>query len=616
MSSPTHPGPSGPREAAGPRETERLFAAIRRRLAWAAFGRTLLWAAAAGCAAAALLVPLAWWRPSWLPVLVTWAVPVAALLTVGLAALFRERPTREDAAHRADAHAGTRDLFLTAAELGRQPEAPAFAPLVLADAVRRAPGVNPAEAVPFGLPGRRLVPAGVALAVLVGALFLVPRLDPFGAVAAAEEAAAQAEESAQAAAVAKERTEELKRSQPDAEHSPEVTAAVEKLAADLRKTERGKVDANRKKLSERRADLGRLWRKISAEQARGLLAEENDRRRLGLNPDADERQKWLADLREGNAESVREAIRRMTAEASEAASNSDPEARADAMQALREQARKLENFARNDAGDERLAEAMRQAGEQLRKAAEQARAEANGEGSPEATKAAMQQAAEAAKAVLEQAGLEAENLAQAARDLREIERAMETARQAGRLNEMGELDGQEATDAASMQEFLEVYEEMLAESGQQAVAAEAGSVLASGEGEGGEGEGEGSGDGDGDGDGEGDGDGVGEGSGGTGRGEREEVDGRAMDEAPDAKTGFRTEVSQSHLVAGKTLMSLKSKGDSDRGERTTDYAENLARVKEGVDEAIFAEDVPPGYRDQIREYFDGLSAPAPPAGDE
>ena len=580
---------------------DRMLAAVRRRLAVAAFGRSLLWATAAACAGAALLVPLAWWRPDWLPHLIAWAVPVAAVAAFGLAFAFRGRPTREDAANRADAFAGTKDLFLTAAELRHADQAPAFAPLVFADAAAKTPAVHPAEAVPFGLPGRRLVPAGLALGCLVGALFLVPRLDPFGAVAAAAEAEADAERSAETAERAKQRTEELKRAKPDADLSPEVSAAVERLAKDLKQTKRGEVKANRKKLAERKGELGRLWRKISAEQARGLLADENDRRSLGLNPDGDQRKKWLSDLKQGNAESVREAVRQMMAEAAEAAGESDPSARAEKMQALREQARKLENFARNDAGNEQLAEAMRQAGEQLRKAMDQAKAEANGEGSPEATRQAMRQAAEATKAVLEQAELETESLAQAARDMQRIERAMQAAQAAGRLNEMGELDGQEATDAQSMEEFLEVYAEMLAESGQEAVEATEGSVRAEGEG-------------DGDGDGEGESE---EGSGGQGRGEREEVDGTAMQEDPTSKTGFRSEVSKSHLVAGKTLMSLKSKGESDRGERTTEYADNLARVKEGVDEAIFAEEVPPGYREGIKGYFDSLTPPAAPAaGDE
>ena len=165
---------------------------------------------------------------------------------------------------------------------------------------------------------------------------------------------------------------------------------------------------------------------------------------------------------------------------------------------------------------------------------------------------------------------------------------MRAAQQANRLNDMGQLDGQEATDAASLAEFQAVFAEMLAESGQQPAEAQPGSVRGEGDGEG-EGESQ-------------------EGSGGDGRGEREEVDGRAMDEDPNAKTGFRTERSQSHLVEGKTLLSLKSKGDSETGERTTEYAEGLQRLNEGVDEAIVAEDVPPGYHDRIKGYFDSLAA--------
>ncbi len=606
-------------------ELERMLSAVRRRLAWAAFGRALLWSAAAGCAAAACLAPLAWWRPDWLPTLITAAVPAAALLTLGLAATFCERPTREDAASRADRHAGSKDLFLTAAELGGAAGAAAFAPLVHANAAARVSAVDPAAAVPFGLPGRRLLPAGVALAVLIGSLFLVPRVDPFGAVAAAAEAEDAAKQSARTSAEAKRRTEELQRTQPEKALSPKVSAAVQKLADELKRAKRQEVKPNRKKLADRQQELGRLWQDVSAEMARGLLGEENDRRSLGLNPDAAERKQWRRELKAGNADGVREALNQMAAEAAEAAAEMDPAARAEQLAALREQARKLENFARNDVGDDRLADAMRQAGEQLRQAAEQAKAEANGEGSPQATRQAMQEAAEAAKAVLEQAGLEAEQLAQTARDMAELEQAMETARQAGRLNERGELDGQEATDAASMAEFLEVYEEMLAESDQAPAEVRDGAVRGSGEGEegegpggegeGGQGEGGEGGDGEGgegDGDG-GDGDGEGEGDGGGGRGERDEVDGRAMGETPDAETGFRTEVSRSHLVAGKMLWDEKSKGDSERGERTTEYRDNIARVQEGVDEAIFAEDVPPGYRDGIKQYFDSLT---PPAGDE
>ena len=117
---------------------ERLLTHVRGRLAWAAFGRTLLWTAAAACGLVAAACTLGWLRPAWLPAILTAALPVAAALAVAAAAVLRRRPDRLDAARTADLHAGTKDLFLTAAELqADQPQA--FAPLVRQNAAARAP---------------------------------------------------------------------------------------------------------------------------------------------------------------------------------------------------------------------------------------------------------------------------------------------------------------------------------------------------------------------------------------------------------------------------------------------------------------------------------------------
>ena len=450
--------------------------------------------------------------------------------------------------------------------------------------------MDPVAAVPFVLPGRRAIPAGLAAGLLVGALFLVPRFDPFGTVAEARAAEEQTEAAAAVQSAAEKRAAELKATDPDADVSPEVAAAVERLARDLKRAKPGEVKANRERLAGQREGLGKLWRQVSAEQLRGLLDEGAGRRTLGADRASKQRAEWKEQLKAGNADGVRDAVRQMLAQAEEAARETDPGRRGEMLKALRERARSLENFARREAGNDPLAEALKQAGAQIARAAEAA-----GD-SPAERQVLARQAAGAAKALLEQAELEAESLARAARDLAELDRAMNAARQASRLNELGQLDGQEATDAASLEEFLAVYEELLAESGAEAVAARDGSVRGEGEGDG-EGEGEGEG-----------------GAGGDGRGERDEFAPGAMAEDPSAKTGYKTERSQSHLVEGKTLLSLTSKGESDRGERTTEYAAGVQRLKEGVDEAIVAEDVPPGYHDRIKGYFDSLAADAGDGG--
>ena len=42
------------------------------------------------------------------------------------------------------------------------------------------------------------------------------------------------------------------------------------------------------------------------------------------------------------------------------------------------------------------------------------------------------------------------------------------------------------------------------------------------------------------------------------------------------------------------------------GARTEDYREAVREVKQGVSEAIVAEQVPPGYHTAIQKYFDSL----------
>lgn len=100
-------------------------------------------------------------------------------------------------------------------------------------------------------------------------------------------------------------------------------------------------------------------------------------------------------------------------------------------------------------------------------------------------------------------------------------------------------------------------------------------------------------------DGKGNGDGFsGPNNGGQGSGRREEK--------PD-NVDFENQRSPSQLNAGKVLMSWKTKGDGEKGEAAKEYAESMAEVKQGVNEAILREQVPPGYHDSIRKYFDTLS---------
>ena len=71
-------------------------------------------------------------------------------------------------------------------------------------------------------------------------------------------------------------------------------------------------------------------------------------------------------------------------------------------------------------------------------------------------------------------------------------------------------------------------------------------------------------------------------------------------------TGFKSEQSKSAVVAGKMLMSMQQKGENEKGEVVRDYKALVQTVKQGAMEALNTEQIPPGYHDGIKSYFDAL----------
>ncbi|HUT37273.1 MAG TPA: hypothetical protein VNE39_27575 [Planctomycetota bacterium] len=87
-------------------------------------------------------------------------------------------------------------------------------------------------------------------------------------------------------------------------------------------------------------------------------------------------------------------------------------------------------------------------------------------------------------------------------------------------------------------------------------------------------------------------------------------------EKPDEKSHFKTERSRSAHTAGKILLQWKVKEMSDPGSVKENYQAQIEAIQRGVSEAILQEQVPPGYHDTIKRYFDSLKEtrdePAPP----
>ena len=80
-------------------------------------------------------------------------------------------------------------------------------------------------------------------------------------------------------------------------------------------------------------------------------------------------------------------------------------------------------------------------------------------------------------------------------------------------------------------------------------------------------------------------------------------------EAPEndsVESGFKSEQSKSAVVAGKMLLSMQQKGEAEKGDVVRDYKNLLQTVKQGAMEALNTEQIPPGYHDGIKGYFDAL----------
>ena len=83
--------------------------------------------------------------------------------------------------------------------------------------------------------------------------------------------------------------------------------------------------------------------------------------------------------------------------------------------------------------------------------------------------------------------------------------------------------------------------------------------------------------------------------------------GGVVGEDPTGTTGFVPERSRSALTAGRILMQLKNTEVAEGGKADVDYDSAVRDMHQGVSEAILRENVPPGYHEAIRRYFDKLA---------
>ncbi len=470
---------------------------------------------------------------------------VAALPVAALlvALLLARRPSTHETARVIDARSGGKELFLTAALIAETPGE--FQPIVVAQAEERAAAIKPADVAPWPW-SRGLLHAALALALLAAALRWLPQLDPFKHVEKEQKIAKQEAQLQESRKITAQRTEVLaEQSQQQAAQVQQALAALDKTFKQAKPQER---EANLRDLAAEQKEIGELWRKVNNPELKSAL--EKGAQSFG-RMDSEKLAEWREQLKKGDLSGLKQELAALKEEMKQLGAQADS---ADKRAQQEKLAQKLSQ----------LAEGMKQSlgAPQASEAVARALAQMDAAKQGKLSKEGMEGAAES----LQLSQQELEQLAQSLKDSEALEEALKNLQMAKQLAGAGKLDGEGAKDAQTMEDYANLFAQKMAELAER-----------SGQGEPG---------------GDGNGPGIGTGA--------------KRPEADTAITSFKPEKTPTALTTGKMLLEWKTKAVGETGARAEEFRDAIREVKQGVSEALQAEQVPPGYHDAIKKYFDTL----------
>ena len=422
-------------------------------------------------------------------------------------------------------------------------EAPGeFAPIVIGQAEARAEKLRAAQVVPF--PWQRGArDLAMALALLFAAVHFLPQLDPFKKTEQRKKTAQLEEKLEQTKKTTALRSAQL--AEAAGRQSEQVQLALQQLDKTFKEAKPQDREGNLKKLGEEQKEIGELWRKVNND----LKPPDKAAQSFGA-ADMKKVEQWREELKKGDTGSLKKELGEMREQLSKLAGMPDSAEKRAAQEKLMQQLNDLAQAMKQEMNSPQVAAALERALQQLDMAK-------LGELSKEAAQAAMDS--------LNLSEQELQQLAQAMQDGKALEDALKNLQMAKQLADKGKLDGGELKGAGGMADFEKLFGEKMAGLGENGPP---------------------------NGDDSGNGPGIGNGA------KRPENDA--------TKTGFKTEKSNSQLTGGKMLLEWKTKEVGETGARSEEYRQNVQRVKQGVSEAIQQEQVPPGYHEAIKKYFDSL----------
>lgn len=541
----------------------RLLKQVRRRLRWQAMLHAAYWSVLGTTVvyAAALLVSRGTGLiPDWFTVGSLALVPLAGGM---LALLAHRRPAVQDSARAVDLTAGVKDLYLTLALLERS--AGEYQPLVVQAAEDSATKIAAARVAPLRWQRRYWHPVALGALVALG-MWGLPQWDPFGKVASASLVTLRKDRLADLRRDTQLRLAELKRHIDEKPEETAATEAIDSLKLALNKMEPQRKQENLEILMDEQKELAGVWKQLNADALKSLL------KHTGVNDqqfgaaDNELLNKLSQQLQEGSLDGLKQELQQLQDDLQKLAKTADPKEKQELQEKLREKLKTLDQFAKKNLDSKSLAAALDRAMKQL----DLAQLEAL---SPEALEAALES--------VELAQLEADQLAEGAEDLQRIEEALKSLKLARRLNDREKLDGRLTQGKKSLADYEKLYQELLAQC-----------------------EGECPGEGQCPGCAKCQGNQRGKsktGMHGPGAGA-----GNVAPEDDSVNTEFQSEVAKSAVTAGKILFSQKTQGLGEKGAVTGEYRSLAKQVQQGVSDALEQEQIPPGYHEGVKRYFDML----------
>ncbi len=475
---------------------------------------------------------------------IRWLWVLVALAAIG-AAVFARKPSPRDTARLIDERTSSKDLFLTTAHVSA--DSGEYGSIVLDQAEQRAGDLDSRKIVPFSWRlGARNVAAAAAL-VAVAALWL-PQFDPFKKKESRDKLAKQERQLQQTKKATALRTEQIK--QDDAKENDKVKQALAALEKTFKEAKPQEREANLKKLGEQQKQIGEMWRQ-AANQRKNDAQEQGAQKFGQANPQQNE--KWREDLKKGDTSAIKREMEGIKSDMQKLAEMPESAEKRAQQEQLSQRLSQLSEGLKQTATSSQLQAALQRAMEQL-----------------DMSKMSQmsKEALDAAQQSMSLSQQELDQLGQAMKDQQSLEDALKNLQMAKQLADENKLDGSQCKDCKGMSDYEALYKK-LCQGGM--------------------------------------GNKPGDGMGGMGPNPGQGFGGKA-EENDEAETGFKKERSPTQLTAGKTLLQWKTQELGPKGSRPEEYQEAVKQVKQGVSEAIAAEQVPPGYHSAIQKYFDSIPA--------